>query len=249
MIIRHTLKHRWIKKIHPQILPDFGKSNTKRITTLLDTLHTSTISHSIKLLEPDDIVWFEHHYNVNLAKKHNPKPHDVYKTTLGKDNIVYPYYILSLFENNEPVGGTIFTIREDRLSMVYRTYSSNWKHHSFKCSPALYAEYLATAHALEQNVAYLVHGKDPNPYGINSHVGVAIFKLSTGCHPDINITILIKETDLDTLPFGSLLLEQPTDGTRIKKAYLIGDEETAKKYEQLFKYPSQLEVVLYTPTI
>jgi hypothetical protein len=249
MLVTHTDKHRWIKKIDPEIFPDFGKNNTKKIKSLLEKLPTTTITHTITLLTPEDIIWFEAHYNTNISAKHNPKPYDVYATTLGKEVINFPYYILSLFENGEPIGGTIFTLRPDRLSMVYRTYPSDWNNAQEKCTPALYAEYLATAYALEQNRPYLVHGRDLNPYGVNSHVGVAIFKMSIGCYPDIKTTVTKTESDLNMLPYGSLLLIHPTEGIRITKGYLIGDAETAQRYEQLFKYPHLLDVTLYTPNI
>lgn len=249
MIIKHPTKHRWIKKIDPAIFPDFGKNNTKKIKSLLETVSKTNITHTFELLKTEHIDWFEKHYHANLATKHNPKPYNVYDTTLGKETIIYPYYILSLFEDNEPIGGTIFTLREDRLSIVYRTYPSNWLHHSYKCSPSLYAEFLITEHALDKHLPHLVHGRDFNPYGVHSHVGVAIFKLSAGCYPDIKTAMTVAESDLDTLPYGSLLLEYPESGSKINRAYLIGDTVTAQKYEQLFKYPKQLSIVLYTPKI
>ena len=249
MVITHTEKHRWIKKIDSFILNDFGKNNTKKIQALLSDVATSTITYSFSLLTKEHVDWFESLYNANLATKHNPQPYDVYKTTLGKDVINHPYYILSLTEQGTHIGGTIFTLRKDRLSMVYRTYPSTWIHNTFKCSPALYAEYLATEYAVLQNKPYLVHGIDFNPYGVHSNVGVAIFKLSIGCHPEIKSEYPLIHTDLNSLPFNSLILEAPVPGTHITEAYLIGDDETAQKYEQLFKYPERLHINLYTPTV
>lgn len=249
MLVSHTTKQRWIKSISPSIFPDFGKNNSKKIQLLLATVGTSVITHSCELLTPDHIEWFEKKYNTILATKHNPRPFDVYATTLGKEKILFPYYILTIFENALPIGGTIFVLRPDRLSMVYRTYPSDWIQTNYKCSPALYAEFLATEYALAQNKPRLVHGIDFNPYGVHSHVGVAIFKLSVGCHAQIKSIYEKMETDLNTLPYNSLLLAYPTNGSRITEAFLIGDEETAHKYEQLFKYPDQLHVTLYTPTL
>ncbi|MES2748945.1 MAG: hypothetical protein V4606_00940 [Patescibacteria group bacterium] len=249
MIIHHTEKHRWIKEIDPSIFPDFGKNNSKKIQSLLKDISTTTITHSFELLTTEHISWFEKLYNANLATKHNPRPYDVYGTTLGKDIIIHPYHILILYEAGVPIGGTIFTLRKERLSMVYRTYPSDWSLHSFKCSPALYAEYIATEHALANKLPFLVHGVDLNPYGVHSNVGVAIFKLSTGCHPEIKPSYSIHETDLNTLPYNSLILEAPVAGNKIIQGYIIGNEETAQKYEQLFKYSDQLQVTLYTPTL
>ena len=249
MIIKHADKHRWIKAINPDIFSDFGKNNTKKITSLLATLTDTTITHTFTLLTEADTIWFTQLYTTNLASKHNPKPHNVYETTLGKPVMKFPYYILTIFEQGKPIGGTIFTLRTDRLSMVYRTYASDWCIEKSKCSPALYAEYLATKFAQDQHLPYLVHGRDQNPYGVNSHVGVAIFKLSVGCSADLTIIHTINETDLNTLPYGSLLLTYPDNTVNITAGYLIGDEETASKYEQLFKYPEQLLVTLFTPTL
>lgn len=249
MLVSHATKQRWIKSISPSIFPEFGKNNSKKIQTLLTTLKTSSITHSFELLSTDHIEWFEQKYNTILATKHNPRPFDVYATTLGKEKILFPYYILTVFENEIPIGGTIFVLRTDRLSMVYRTYPPDWTHNNFKCSPALYAEFLATEYALAQNKPRLAHGIDFNPYGVHSHVGVAIFKLSIGCHAEIQSMSDVTETDLNTLPYNSLLLTKPTHGNRITEAFLIGDSETTVKYEQLFKYPDQLLVTLYTPAV
>ena len=172
MHIYHSAKQRWIKTISPSIFPDFGKNNSKKIQTLLDSVATSSITHSFDLLTENHIEWFENKYNTILATKHNPHPFDVYATTLGKEKIMFPYYILTVFENSIPVGGTIFVMRPDRLSMVYRTYASEWLHNNFKCTPAIYAEFLATEYALQHNKQNLVHGIDFNPYGVHSHVGL-----------------------------------------------------------------------------
>lgn len=249
MVIQHTDKHRWIKVIDPLIFPDFGKNNTKKIQALLSGISASNVTHLFEPLTPTHIEWFEKLYNANLATKHNPRPYDVFATTLGKDVIVHPYFIVTLLENETPIGGTIFTLRKDRLSMVYRTYPADWSQNNFKCSPALYAEFLATEYALLQGKPKLVHGVDANPYGVNSHVGVAIFKLSTGCHAEIKSAYLKTESDLNTLPYNSLVLAHPTLGNRITDAFLIGDAATALKYEQLFKYPEQLNITLFTPSL
>ena len=249
MVISHAEKHRWIKEIHPAIFPDFGKNNTKKLQSLQKDISISTITHSFELLSEAHIKWFGELYNANLATKHNPRPYNVYDTTLGKDVVIHPYHILTLYEHGAPIGGTIFTLRKDRLSMVYRTYPSQWIQNSFKCSPALYAEFLATEYALLNQKPFLVHGVDLNPYGVHSHVGVAIFKLSTGCHPEIMPSYPIIETDLTTLPFNSLILVAPLSGNIITQGYLIGNEETAQKYEQLFKYEKQLQVTLFTPPL
>lgn len=249
MIIQHTDKHHWIKVIDPLIFPDFGKNNTKKIQALLSGVSSSDVTHLFEPLTPAHIEWFDKLYTVHLATKHNPRPYNVFDTTLGKDIIVHPYFILTLLENGTPIGGTIFTLRKDRLSMVYRTYPADWAQNNFKCSPALYAEFLATKYALAQNKPRLVHGVDTNPYGVNSHVGVAIFKLSTGCHAEIKSTYLKTESDLNTLPYKSLVLAYPISGNRITDAFLIGDTTTASQYEQLFKYPEQLKITLFTPSL
>ncbi len=249
MQITYADKQRWLKNINPDIFPDFGKNNTKKLQSLFSFLNESEINYTVDLMAEVDVYQFESLYQKNLMNKHNPKPHNIHQTTLGKDVIKFPYYILSLFEGKKMLGGTIFTLRDDRLSIAYRTYQSTWDFATHKCSPALYAEYLITSVALEKGYTKLAHGIDFNPYGINSHIGVAIFKLSVGCCPDIETTHIHSEIDLDTLPYGSLILEYPKTNKKITRAYLVGDSSTAEKYEQVFKYPKQLEVTLYTPTV
>jgi hypothetical protein len=102
--------------------------------------------------------------------------------------------------------------------------------------------------AFDQGKTIISHGKDRNPYGLNSAIGMAGFKLSVGCRPS-NVTdgtYEIHTLDTDKLTEDCLILEQPKEGTDITKAYLVTSRENGHKHLQVTKYPEQLSVeVLY----
>lgn len=242
MLIQYASNHRWVKDIHEDIFPDFGKNNTKKINKLLGNLAQCDISYKFSPLDEDTLSWFVPQYQYRISKKNNPRVLDIYASTLGKTDAPYPYFCLTLFEKDQPIGGTIFTLRENRLSISFRSYADIWsQHEDIVSSPALFAEYLITVHAQENGKKRLVHGKDKNPYGMNSSIGVAIFKLSVGCWPQLQKPFETHEIDLTTCAKNILVLKKP-DKARIREAFLVTTRADEKKYEQILKYPERLAV-------
>jgi hypothetical protein len=236
MVIQHADKYRWMKRIHPDIFPDFGKNATAKLKQLIRQAPELGISHEIVPLTMEHFTWFVPLYNASIATKQNPNPHNIVEATLLKPTHSYTYYILILREHGTPIGGTIFSVREDYVSFAFRTYPTNWLSAQVRCSPALYAEYLVTEHTLAQGFTELIHGKDKHPYGMNSAIGVALFKLSVGCRPEPQIDFTAIETDTDTLTTDTLLFSLPAPTEPVRECYLVCSEANRDRYNQLLAY-------------
>ena len=236
-------KHRWVKQIHPDILPDFGRSGSQKISQLLNKLEDTDISYCFSPLDESFFAWFTPQYENQVGSKKNFGGHNVIAKTLYKENNLFPHFSLTVLETGKPIGGVIFTMRKNRLSIAFRVFKHTWdKNKKFRCTPSLFAEYLLARHALENNLPNLAHGVDKNPYGINAAIGLAIFKLSTGCHPEICINPEIKEFDITEYITDTLVFECEEGSKIIKNATLITTSANLPKYEQLLKYDHVLRV-------
>lgn len=243
MRIQYADKQKWVKVLREDILSDFGKNGRKKVQRLLRDMDLYSITHQFAELDQKYLDWFIPLYQERIYSKENPNTYDIYATTLGKKNPTYAYYGLTLLEKGVPVGGTIFTLRKDRLSITYRSYLPDWMQHTdIACSPSLYAEYLITQHAKDNGKRKLVHGSDRNPYGLHSSIGIAIFKLSVGCIPFTQITAENKEIELDDITKNILVLELPKEKRRITTAYLYTSYADENKFEQLYKYDEHLHI-------
>ena len=152
---------------------------------------------------------------------------------------------MSLYENGTPIGGTIFSLTGNKLSIAYRTYQNNWTTAALQANPSAYTEYLLNQEAINQGKEVMIHGKDRNPYGLNSSIGLANFKFAAGCQPELPKKFAVESIDTDTLTTDVLIFALPTaPDTTITKAYLVVDELGVSKWEQLTKYPHLLDVTL-----
>ncbi len=166
----------------------------------------------------------------------------VYATVYKKDT-PYSYYALILKEDGIPIGATIFSERKHTLSIAYRIYPNSWTMGSMQANPSLYTEYLINMYAAERGFTMISHGRDRNPYGPNSYVGLAGFKLSIGCAAYIPLkSIPVEEFDTDNAQCDTFIFEYPQEGRRITKGYLICSEEMCERYMQNTKYPHLIEV-------
>jgi hypothetical protein len=248
MQVTYPSHHRWMRDISAGV--DIGVSGriVKLITRSLPLLEENGVVAKIEPLHEGFFDEFTPMYIENIGKKNNAIVFDVKATTLGKADNIFPYFGYSIHENGKYIGGTIFSLRKDRVSYAYRTFEKNWFEAKLPANPALIGEHMIAEFARNQGINLLSHGKDRNPYGLNSAIGMAIFKLSVGCHPS-NVTE--GSYEIHTIETGEinedcLILEQPKEGTDITKAYLVTSRDNEHKYLQVTKYPNQLKVeVLY----
>lgn len=248
MQVTYPSHHRWMRDISDGTEIGFSGRIIKMISSSIPLLSQNNIVSTIEPLTDSFFEDFTPAYLANIGNKANALVNDVYATTLGKTDSKVPYFGFSLRENGKYIGGTIFSLRSDRISYAYRTFLKDWNEAKLKANPALIGEHMIATFAYGQGKTLISHGKDRNPYGRNSAIGMAGFKLSVGCRPSnvTDSTYEIHTLDTDTLTEDCLILEQPKEGTSITKAYLITTKETEHKYLQVTKYPDQLTVeVLY----
>ena len=244
MYLQHADKTKWIKEISADPIENFGKNARSKLRATLDRIAEYNIACVVRELDDDFLGWFMPLYQAHISRKHNPKIFNIRETTLENTSHSFPYFSLALLENNKPIGGTIFSVREDNVSIAYRTYQNKWNNAPLPANPSQYAEYKTAKHVVSLGKTKLSHGKDRNPYGLNANIGLAIFKLSVGCAPILPEKYEIYDLDTTTLKRDVLILLLPQKGTHIKTAYLFTTPEKESGYSQLQKYPDRLEVVV-----
>lgn len=247
MHILYPSEHNWIEPILKDPASGLGKNNQARLRSSLLKIHETSITYSVEPLTQEILAWFTPLYTEQIGQKSNPKIHDLYASTIGKET-TYTYYALILKEAGVPIGATIFSKRTHVLSVAYRIYPRSWTQNTIQASPSLYTEYVINRYAFECGYKKLSHGKDRNPYGINANIGLALFKLSVGCLAYLpKAGFEIKELNLDDVTEDILVFENPTEGERrITKGYLCVNKHSLQTYETVTKYPKQIliEVVL-----
>ena len=246
MQVSYPSHHSWLKDITSGLAIDFSGRTAKKIHTTLPLLADFNVTYTIEPLSEAFLSDFMPLYTQEIGAKENALMQDIPEKTLHNAASSFPYFCLSLRENGVFIGGTIFSVRADRISYAYRTFQNAWVAAPFKASPALIGEYAVAQFACDQHLAFLSHGKDRNPYGLNANIGLATFKLSVGCWPSVAKDCEIKTIDTDTITKDCLILALPESGKKITKAYLITSQETEAKHIQVTKYPDLLQVkVLY----
>ena len=236
--------HVWLKDISEAIDTNFSGRAAKKINASLPLLSDAGVTYSIKPLNAAFFVDFSPLYTQNIGSKRNSLLVDIQAKTLNNRESMFPYFCLSVSENDNFIGGTIFSFRTDRVSFAYRTFTNEWITAKLKASPALIGEYLIAGFASRHGKKFLSHGKDRNPYGLNTAIGLAGFKLFVGCSPSVGVvgTYEIRTLDTDKITEDCFVLELPKEGRAITKAYLVTSPENLEKYIQVTKYPDQLTV-------
>jgi|GEM_PF-2197896 len=242
MKITYASHHKWSKPVVGDNFPLFGKNNQNRLHSTLNNIENTNITHEFSPLTNETLNWFIPLYQETISTKTNPKIFDIRDTTINK-NSIYKYYSLVLFENNVAIGATIFSERDTILSIAYRIYPNNWVDNKLRAGPSFYAEYLLNSYASQKGFKLISHGRDRNPYGLNSHIGLAIFKLTVGCTASLlNSSYEVKNIDLDEIDRDVLIFKHPTESRQITEGVLYASEENVHKYTQVTKYPEKLLV-------
>ena len=247
MIINYTDKQIWRKEAvkNPEFL--YSHKNLKRIRSTLRRLERDKVSYDFKALDTEFIDWFTPFYKEQIGKKQNAKLFDIFSTTLGNPQVGQTYMSLLVYMNNEPVGGSIVTINEEFLGLIYRAFLPKWPASSLQASPSLYADYVTSLLAFEHGKSQISHGKDRNLFGIHSSIGQVIYKLSVGYSPrtprlKTSESHNILNLHSNNIQTDTLVLEYPPTGDIIEKAYLFTTPENETKYKQITQYPELLKV-------
>lgn len=241
MQINYADHHKWVKTVpRDDVFGSFGDSGKEKLKSTLNKISDSRVTSIIRPVDEFFLSWFIPMYTENIHKKGNPKIHPIKDKVLNGNKI---YYALQLFEDQKPVGGTIFSVQEATISIAYRVYSNDWLMHSFRASPSLYTEYLIEQHARTIDCVTIIHGRDRNPYGMNAGIGLAIFKLAVGCQPYLSSSYELKELNTENCSEDALVFEYPgEEDQKIAKAYLITSPSTQGKWSAVIKYPQFLDV-------
>lgn len=145
---------------------------------------------------------------------------------------------ISLWKGNEFIGGQIYSIKDDALSVAYRIFP-----HQLAIKLPISCSYIAERYLITRALALqktrILHGKDHNAFGPHSAIGLAEYKLNIGCVPHIsaaasNHFCAVPElpVDQDVLIFWGTRPKQPiTQATLFTSA---SDELTRAKYVNLF---------------
>lgn len=245
MLITYADNHTWRKTMHPDIFPDFGTSNSKKVKACLASLEANKITHEFTPLDEDFFQWFQEMYDTQIGTRKNFGGQKIVESTLHRTESKHPYFSLTLKQDGKEVGGAIFTQRKDRISLVYRAFLAKFPEHNLRATPALYAEYLLHVEALRLGLPDFAHGADKNPYGINSAIGLATFKLSVGCTARLQRQRDPHQIETESIDQDALILELPEQGEIITDAHLITTVDNLPKYEQLLKYPDQLNITTH----
>lgn len=245
MQIEYTKSHYWLKPVGENILDPFSKSNREKLKSTLKRYEEEKITHTIEPVSDELLDWFEPLYTETLLKKDNPDIHDVRSNVTSSD---INYYSLTLKQSNKNIGATIFSIKNWYLSIAHRVYPNFWPDGvKLRSNPSLLTEYFLAEYAKEKGIKFISHGKDRNPHGPNSYIGLASYKLAVGCKIFINsreeefFTLDQSEIKTDTL-----VLHRPKEKIRITDATLFTSEENLDRYTQVTKFPDLLKVNVIT---
>lgn len=242
MLIKYASHHSWYKSTQENSLLNYGKNDQRRLRKTTELAAKHDIRIEIKPAEATFFEWFTPLYNKSISTKKNPQLHDVREILTQQNPLALGQYTLTLYEKSKPIGGCIFTDYGWYHSIAYRVYLPDWIESTAPASPALYGEYLFDKYTYEQGRKMINHGRDRNPYGLNSSIGLSIFKLASGCSVRTALTHEVRVLDTSTINEDCLVLHLPDKNRKISEATLICTEVTKDKYMQLFKYPDRLTI-------
>jgi hypothetical protein len=244
MLIPHSTTHRWTKPVVNDPLADFGQNTTARLRSTLNRIPNFNIKNVVEPLNEAFLDWFLPVYELRINEKANPRVFDIRKKTLGRKK-PKQFFSMTLYEGDEKIGGTIFSCNHGNLSVAYRTYQNDWTQANLPANPSSYTEYLINQEAINRDAKTIIHGRDRNPYGLNSSIGLANFKLAAGCHPELSHKYETSTLDTDKLTTDVFVFALPAPNeTRISQGFLIVDDIGLNKWSQVAKYGKLLDVAI-----
>jgi hypothetical protein len=244
----------------------FGKKTSKKIQKTILLLEKEGYTFKTEPVQEELLKKFLPLYHKNISEKENPKFFDV-PTELQKNSKKEDSQIeaLSLYYGTTYVGGVIYRVVADSIKINYRVFQKEL-FKSFPITPSIVSDFFIYQKAIDLKKEFVTHGKDSNLYGLHSSIGLALFKIQSGCYPKVSkdcpIFFTRKKSDLkaeDTQQICSdptytldytqnffltkndiLVFLGEKQNEKIQKAILFlknTDEETLKKYELLFNNP------------
>ncbi len=229
----------WKKPVTEDALSAFGTSDRKKIKTSLQELGQTNLRYEFSELSEPALKDFTEIYHRGLAVKPSPNSIDIQRKV--RENHQRKYQILSLREAGKMIGGALFSLRETSLSIAYRMFPRTTST-KLAASPALLAEYLLADYAKEKHKQTIVHGRDTQPYGPRLSIGLAIFKLASGCLPYPSVHATHETFDTDTVTTDSLFI-LPANTEEPATLILCATESTRARWQQLNSYKDRVNLV------
>jgi hypothetical protein len=242
MQITYASHHSWYKYSLENSLEHYGKNDQKRLRKSLDQAATQGVTYEFKPADEAFLTWFLPMYERIIGSKKNPHIYDIASLLKEPKEQSFGYLTLTVRDHGQIVGGCIFNDFGWYYSIAYRVYEHDWPQAELPASPSFLGELQLDMFTKEQGRKMLSHGKDRNPYGLNSAIGLSIFKLAVGCKPRTSLTHEVKQLETDDVTEDCLILHYPKEGRIITEATLLCTTETESRYQQLKAYADRLTI-------
>ena len=192
----------------------FRKKTRKKLRSALIRMDQTDYRFMIEPMTDELLDRFIPLYTDHILKKESGKVFDV-KKSIHEGQKVRPYFMLSLYHQNNFLGGIIFSDREDFFTTAFKVFPKSLSDIDLPLNITFLAEYYLFEYAIKQGKEYIKHGRDRNMYGIHSNPGLAMFKLQIGGLPYVGMRDIIfdtfdppKENTRDILVFHGEQMEQ-----------------------------------------
>jgi hypothetical protein len=245
MILEYPEFVAWDKKIDSSdALNNFNARQKKYLASFIKSDNFSRIHHKIEFVNDTFLDLFIPFYTKSIEAKKNPYVVDI-KKLIELNSAKHEIYCLSIFEDNEFVGGSIFIHRKERITTSVKSYLRKWSTFNNSVSPTLLAESYFYEHAIEHDYKQVSHGKDRNPYGLNSNINLCATKLQLGYVPQLPKKGDCKTISIENINEEVLVMLKPTSGNIITNAVLFSNDNNPEElYNYLLSNKSELDIKL-----
>lgn len=225
-----------------------GKSETKKLKKTLELLPLSEYQFKVTQVDKQYLAEFIPMYQTDMRQKKHGVIFDVHQKIESNHKKEIRYEAISLLKNDSLIGGMIYSIRGSSVSVAYRSFPHTLDIKlPISCSYA--AEHYLVNRAIELDKFTITHGRDRNPFGLNSAIGLADYKLRIGSVPYVSKS---KENEFHRLKEythdeDSLIFLGTEPAQRITKAVLLYQSNSPareKNYISLFKQP-MVKIIAY----
>lgn len=183
-------------------------------------------------------------YEKNILSKERGTVFPVRKRVLEGEKFGKKYQVVSLYKNDEYLGGIIFSISPTRdfFSSAYKVFPHSIPE-KIPISVSFIADLYFYSHSISLGCSDISHGYDRNIYGFHSAIGLACYKIQVGGKPFIpKYKISLQEPNeilhaIPQFPDDMFLLLGDSFETFSEKAILVSEkpeEELKKKFPILF---------------
>ncbi len=168
----------------------FSTDTRKKIKKTLSLLKDAGYYWDISPIDASYAELFYPIYKQHIIQKDHPVIIDIPHRLRLAENEGKNSHAISLYNSKKQyIGGIIFTYKnaESIISIAFRVFPKQIEL-KLPIGLSISADYLLYKYAKEQQIHTLFHGKDKNGYGLQSSIGLALFKFQTACRPFISGT-------------------------------------------------------------